>query len=401
MMKSLYFDAASTTYPRREALEAAFGAPWENPSAVNRFGVAVRRRIEDIRKNMLRALSSADRSLIFTSGGTEANNTALYDAFASAMSKVGKKVLLSGIDHSSVDECARRFAGQFGMEVSKMPIDRFGRILFENIDFSGVAVVCLTHVNNELGTINCPERLRDAVVRAQRSGKISNAPIVVTDGVQALGKIPLEDVRRGVRFSDYYTLSAHKVHGIKGVGALIAERRCLINPLHIGGSQESGQRAGTENVPGIMAMDAAFKALVANSGAESFERAKSAKELLLGEFTNRMSDGDFVINSPDDGSPYIVSVSLRGTKSEVMLHMLAESGISVSSASACSSAKNTVSRVIKMIGTPAEYADGTLRISFAPDYFWSDSEMAVSADDIRFLAESIAGAAAEVKKYNK
>lgn len=415
----LYLDAAATTYPRREVVEAMCSAPWENPSSVNKYGVSVRRRIEEIRRNTQRLLSASDRTLIFTSGGTESNNTAIYDAFHRASRRYphGGRVLLSGIDHASMDECARRLADEYGFEIAEIPIDRCGRIVYGEINFSDAAICCLTHVNNEVGAVADIERFRGALDAALSQGVLSSAPFMIVDGVQALGKIPLAAVRKGVALSDYYSISAHKIHGPKGIGALLSAQKTLCSPLHIGGSQEGGQRAGTENVAGIFGMGAAIRILEADKhfgearsappddgGVKAAGRAAdaaSAKKLLIAALSRHIDSGDFVVNSPDDGCPYIISVSLRGVKSEVMLHMLAEKGIAVSSASACSSAKNTVSRVIKKIGTPQEFADGTLRFSFAPDFFRGDAQMSISEDDIERTARSVAAAAAEIRKYNR
>lgn len=405
----LYLDAAATTYPRKNVLETALHAPWENPSSMYKSGVAVRRRIEAVRSKMLRLLHAKDRSLVFTSGGTEANNAVIR-------SLVSPKdiVAFSGIDHSSVYECARA-ATDRRLEI---PVDEHGRLVLEGISFAGVKLVCLTHVNNEIGTICDIESVHRVIAQIPENER----PLLMVDGVQAFGKLPLADIRKAVKQSDFYVVSAHKIHGLKGVGALIGKKETLLKPWNIGGDQEDGLRAGTENVAGILAFGAAVDDIeqcqtlrTQFSDAESrgsdvgsmwegsarLRSAEEARAKLLALLRMHLGEDSFVVNSPSDGSPFLLSVSIRGVKSEIMIHSLAERGICVSSASACSSTRNTLSRVIRAIGTPAAYADGTIRLSFAPDYFSVEPERVLTESDLEYVARSIAEIAEEIRAYNR
>lgn len=414
--RNLYLDAAATVYPLKEVVECAFGFPWENPSSLNKFGADARGRIEDIRRRMQKFFGAEKKTLIFTSGGTESNNAAIFSALAfsennarhpseksrgcGAHDSIGGirhnslfsgRIMLSGLDHASVYEAAHRFAS----DVIEIPVDRYGRIRLQEADFEGTDLVCLTHVNNEIGTITDVE----AVFRRLSEIPAQRRPLLMIDGVQAPGKIPIDGIRNAIRMSDFYTLSAHKIHGMKGTGALICNKNFPICH-HIGGAQEAGLRGGTENTSGIAAFGKAVELLANRGGEHSFSSARRAASLLLTMLKEKMGEQSYVLNSPPDGTPFILSLSLSGVKSEIMIHSLAEKGISVSSASACSSKKNTVSRVIRKIGTDADFADGTVRISFPPESFYSESEKPISEEELEFFVNSLCESAREIRKYN-
>lgn len=409
--RDIYLDAAATTYPRRDVLADALRFPWENPSSVYRPGVAARAEMERKKKEMLRILGASQKRMIFTSGGTEANNAAIYGVLA----KHNGNVLMSGIDHASVHD----FVHHMAQAVNYFPVDRSGRIMPEALnenDLMNCRLICLTHVNNEIGTICDIE----SVYRMIQTLPKDRRPVLFVDGVQAPGKIPWAELKKGIRYSDYYSISAHKIHALKGIGAMIFGQPP--EPFHIGGSQEEGLRAGTENTFGIASFARALELLyenraetagvgeAANTAEKSaeeeaaFSSAAEARAYFLACLERYFHREDYVLNGSDDAevaSPYILSVSFRGVKSEVMIHSLAEKGIFVSSASACSLSKNTLSRVIRRIGTPESYADGTIRISFAPDFFYRDGERRLTAKDLDFTVQSMFEIAREIQKYNK
>ncbi|MDO4754389.1 MAG: aminotransferase class V-fold PLP-dependent enzyme [Bacillota bacterium] len=387
---AIYLDAAATTYPRREVVECALSFPWENPSSVYLPGVEVRKKVERIRKEILVFLGAGERDLLFTSGGTEANNTAVFSAMSASEKK--KKAFCSGIDHASVEEALKTYAG----EIVTIPIDRYGRLLPEKADFRGAGLISVTHVNNEIGTIADVE----AVYRMMTDLPPEERPLLHIDGVQALGKIPLADIRKAVKMSDFYTISAHKIHGLKGMGALIANKK-RIKPFHIGGAQEFGLRGGTENTPGIAAFGKAVELLKRNWTEEFLSSARTMKQTMVRLLHEKLGEGSYVLNSPESSTPFILSVSIRGVKSEILIHSLAEKGIYVSGASACSSTKDTLSRVIRRIGTEEAYADGTIRISLAPEIFYTDPERKIGEQELRFFVEELANIVTEIRKYNR
>lgn len=421
---TLYLDSAATSRVHECALKGALSASWVNPSALYAPAAALRAEIEKVRRGLsdflgLGTASGSKGGVVFTSGGTESNNLAILDALASfarthsARDASGHlpRALISGIDHASIYEAVHSSI----FEVEEIPVDRNGRLILDGIDLRGAALLCVSHVNNELGTA-CD---LDALSHALSALGPSECPKLLIDGVQALGKLPLSEIRRAVALSDYYTISAHKIHGLKGVGALVSAKPAYAS--HVGGGQESGQRGGTENVPGIMAFGEALDMLrdyyaglskkeLGPSADPYISSAADAKKILISALKREFSglEGALIINSPDDGSPYILSVSIEGAKSEIMIHMLADKGIYVSNASACSSTKDTVSRIIKKIGVPGSHADGTLRISLAPEFFYPE-EIAkrgggtvhrIAEPDLDRVAAEIFAAASEIRKYN-
>ncbi len=423
-MNNLYFDSAATTYPVQSVLEAVTNARWENPSTINKYGTEARSQVERVRRQIQKLLRCEEKEVIFTSGGTEANNTAIFSALGVLLSghsheekerNARRKVYIAGLEHSSVYDCLYFLEQHQKLEIVELSVDRNGRLILDGVDLKG-ALVCVSHVNNEIGTVTDVAEISRKINALPANAR----PKLLVDGVQALGKIEIGKVIEAVKLSDYYSISAHKIHGLKGVGALIASARIV--PFHIGGSQEKGFRAGTENTAGIMGFGKALELVEKNpvkdagmpldKGVESFsegisgaenqakiESARAAKTILLQRLKEHFEEGGFVVNSPEDGSSYILSISIKGVKSEVMIHMLAEKGISVSSGSACSSHKDTLSRIIKKIGAEKEYADGTLRISFAPDYFYKESDKVIRVEDVKYLAKAIYESACEIQKY--
>lgn len=283
-----------------------------------------------------------------------------------------------------------------GIAVRELPVDRYGHLCLEEVNLKGAALICLTHVNNEIGTIADVE----AVYRKIRELPAQERPLLLIDGVQAFGKISPAEVKKAVEYSDFYSISAHKIHGLKGVGALIANKNRL-QPFHIGGDQEGGLRGGTENTIGMAAFGRAVELLKKNWNENMLSSAHKAKLRLTELIEEKIGSEDYVLNSPTDSTPFILSVSLRRVKSEVVIHSLAEKGILVSGGSACSSTRNTLSRVIRKIGTEEEFADGTIRISLSPESFYSDSERPLTDADYVFFAEELANIVAEIQKYQK
>lgn len=427
----LYLDAAATTYPRHEVKESALAFPWYNPSSVYRPGVDARKETDRIRNLILTAIAGSGRGgaqgnfgspakfgvrpgfgakagsgaesgfgaeagfeartkeLIFTSGGTESNNMAIVSA---ARKHHSSKCLVSGIDHSSVHEAAFSHFSQ----IEEIPVDRHGHLCLEDVDFKDSALVCITHVNNEIGTIADVE----AVYSKIRALPPAQRPRLLVDGVQALGKIPLRDVRKAVQYSDFYSISAHKIHGLKGAGALIGNKADML-AFHIGGDQEGRLRGGTENTVGIAAFGKAVEILMQNWNEDMLISAHEAKSRLIRLMDERIDSSDYVLNSPEDSTPLILSVSFKSVKSEIVIHSLADKGILVSAASACSSTRNTISRVIQKIGTEKGYADGTIRISLAPESFYSEPERALCDADFVYFADELAAIVSEIQKYHR
>lgn len=399
----IYLDAAATTYPRREVLESASSFPWYNPSSSYRMGVEVRKRIDQIKKTILTTLGARQKDLIFTSGGTESNNMAILSALGEKRAEAARTekqkpttVYMSGIDHASVNEAVLAHASKTaGACVAEIPVDRHGHLKLDDIDLRDAALVCITHVNNEIGTIVDVESLYRKLLELPASSR----PLLFVDGVQALGKIPLADVKKAIECSDFYSISAHKIHGLKGVGALIANKRRL-RAFHIGGGQEFGLRGGTENTPGIAAFGTAVELLKRNWNDSFLSSARQSMSRILRLMEEKLGNRCYVLNSPEDSTPFILSVSFKNVKSEIVIHSLAEKGILVSSASACSSTRNTLSRVIQKIGTEAAFADGTIRISLPMDAFYRDAERPLNDRELVYFVEELSNIVSEIQRYN-
>ena len=344
----IYLDNSATTRPCAAAIDAANAAmrDFGNPSSLHGLGIKAQEYVDDARRAAASALDCREDEIYFTSGGTEGNNTAIIGA-SLARKKRGNRVVISAVEHDSVIASAK-YLEDIGFEVAKVAPKRDGCIDTEKfaaaIDEKTVLVSCML-VNNETGAVFPVEKLKGIIEQ-------KNAPALLhTDAVQALGKMKLSVKALGC---DLLTVSAHKIHGIKGAGALYIKKGVTVRPRSLGGHQERGFRAGTEAVPAIAAFGAAINGIDLKDAA--YIRSLKAA------FVNAITQIPFaVINSPSDASPYIINFSLPGYKSETLLHALEGRGIYVSSGSACK--KGELSHVLLAQGLPRELADSAVRVS--------------------------------------
>lgn len=356
MQKTAYLDNAATTQVCEAAAEAAVRMMrdcYGNPSSLHTLGVASARELARAREAAAGLLGCQEECICFTSGGSEANNLAIFGA-ANAKARRGKKLVTTAAEHSSVSGPMKRLE-ESGWTVTWIAPDSSG-----NIDPRAVAdavdaettLVSMMLVNNETGAIF-------PVAEAARLIRAKNPQTLIhCDGVQAFGKLPLKVSRMEI---DLMSMSGHKIRAPKGSGALYIRRGVRILPLICGGGQERGMRAGTESLPMIAAFGAACGEL-AGHVQENLDRAQERKDYLLGKI--REIEG-VCINSPENGSPYIVNISVPGYRSETMLHYLESRGVYVSSGSACS--KGASSPVLAAMGLSAPVIDGALRISMIYD----------------------------------
>ena len=348
----IYLDNASTTKPLAVALEKALvfaDAQFYNPSTLYKEGYAVQGELKKARAALLTKI--ADESafeLVFTSCGSESNNQAIF-----SFAKRGNAVTTAG-EHSAVLMPFAELKNR-GIETRIAPLTKEGKVdvdaLLNCVD-DKTSFVSVMHVSNELGSINDVNKIAK-LVKAKNPRAIFHC-----DGVQAYGKLPF----RLSKDIDLYSVSAHKIGGLKGVGALI-KRKTLVLPAYIyGGGQESGKRSGTENVFGIKQFEYAaeekFKML-----REDFARMQAYREKLW----EMLDKSLFMRLSPEDGSPYILTLSALGLRGEVLLHMANDEGLIVGTGSACSSnAKNRYNKTVLACGYDERTADGVLRLSFCP-----------------------------------
>ncbi|MCI8553946.1 MAG: cysteine desulfurase [Clostridiales bacterium] len=352
-MKEAYLDNSATTAVCPEAAERAAKLMlccYGNPSSLHRLGAAAQRELDTARAEVARLIGVRPETLIFTSGGTEANNLALFGA-AAARRRAGKRIVTTAVEHASVAAACEELERQ-GYEVVRLKPDADGRIEAEQLEQACTAdtILCsVMMVNNETGAIF---PVRELAAAARR-----RAPEVLfhCDAVQAAGKLALHAGRLDV---DLMTLSGHKLHAPKGVGALYIRKGARLLPRTFGGGQERGLRPGTEPVPLIAAFGAAAAALPPPQ--EQARHYETLRRYLLEGLKDR---NDVVWHLPANAAPYIVNLSVPGIRSETMLHFLAERGVYISSGSACSKGKR--SPVLTAMGLPPAEIDSALRISFS------------------------------------
>lgn len=379
LLQEIYFDNSATTKPCKEAVEAAVEMMercWGNPSSTHAKGNEAAQKIKDARRSIASALSANPDEIFFTSGGTEANNTAIFGA-AEKNKKLGNRIVTTAIEHSSVTDSVAELEKR-GFEIIRLMPDRHGHISSEqtfNAINSDTILVTMMMVNNEIGSIMPVEAAVNAVK------KNSPRAIVHCDCVQAFAKIPINVKRLG---ADMITISAHKIYSPKGVGALY-KRKGLNIPNHtFGGHQENSFRPGTEAAPLIAAFG---KAAEISCNRNEINRRLEIVRKLSDYAVKKLSEIDgVVINSPPDALPYIVNFSTCCIKAETMLNYLSDRGIYVSSGSAC--AKGEPSHVIKALNLPRTAADSAIRVSFCSDNTKDEIDVMTQA-----VAEGIASLA--------
>ncbi|MBQ3266187.1 MAG: cysteine desulfurase [Ruminococcus sp.] len=355
-MKIHYLDNSATTQVCEAAADAAYKMMRENygnPSSLHKLGINAEAVVEEARRIIADSLSVEANNIYFTSGGTEANNTALFGA-TQALKRRGDRVIVSAVEHSSVYESAKRLS-EFGFDVRFAPVDKNGVVdidaLKELLTEKTILVSVMT-VNNETGSIQPIDRIAKLV------HKRSPEALFHTDAVQAYGKMPLKPKKSGV---DLMSISAHKIHGAKGCGALYIRDGARILPLLCGGEQQKKIRPGTESAPLIAAFAAAAEHACSFSDSScNMEHIKGLNTYAL----DKLQTFDGVsVNSPADALSYIINISVKGIRSETMLHHLERYGVYVSSSSAC--AKGKRSYVLEAMGLPDDRIDSSLRISFS------------------------------------
>ncbi len=350
-MTEHYLDNSATTCVSEAAAQKAMELMrinFANPSSLHSMGFSASKELESAREIVAKAVGADSAEVYFTSGGTEANNLAIMGA-VKARKRAGNKIITTAFEHSSVHETMLELQKD-GFEVVFIKPDSTGCInaqdVIDAVD-SKTILVSIMFINNETGAIN---PIREIAACAKR--KNPNV-IVHTDAVQAFGKT---EVKVSKLFVDLLTLSGHKIHAPKGVGALYVKKGVRILPKTFGGKQEKKLRPGTEALPLIGALGVAVQEL---DIVKSTETVKALKTYL----TEKLSSlEDITINSPENSTPYILNFSVKGIRSETMLHHLAAQGVYVSSGSACS--KGGKSHVLSALGLEDNTADSAIRVSF-------------------------------------
>lgn len=380
----VYLDNSATTRPSAAvvaAMTAAMREGWHNPSSLYRPAMEAEKRVAAARDICLKAAGAEGQRLIFTSGGTEADNIAVC-GYLRGVRKPGRVLMLS-VEHPAILACAQE-AERLGHRVEHIPVDGRGVLdmpAFEAMLGEDVRLICVMQVNNESGAIQPIDQ-----VAALRKAHCPQAAIHV-DGVQGFLRVPFDFNRLGV---DSYALSGHKIHACKGVGALIVRRGHKVSPIVFGGGQEEGYRSGTENTPGIIGLGEAVRTYPAEGSAEMALRKCQLWEAIAAAVPGAQLNGPS-LNDPA-AAPHILNVSLPPVRSQTMLFALEGDGIYVSAGSACASRKQKVSGVLTAMGLSTAMADCALRFSLCPG---------ITEDEIAYVARRVGAHYGLLSKYTR
>ncbi|MBQ8617606.1 MAG: cysteine desulfurase [Clostridia bacterium] len=378
----IYLDNSATTRPFDSVIETmstCMRDTWFNPSAAYKPAVDVDRQMRRCRQSIARQLGAQEDEVIFTSGGTESDNLAILGFAQTLHGKVN--FLVSAIEHPAVSDTIRR-AEKLGVEIREMPIDSRGVVDLEAakalMDENTALVSCM-QVSNETGAIQPVEALSRMV--KERNPKAC----MHVDGVQGFMRVPMHMGKMGV---DMYALSGHKIHGPKGVGALVVRKGVRLVPQTTGGGQEKNLRSGTYNAPAILGLGRAVEEMAARQADAA--RLGEMKAHLL-ELMERDIPG-IRVNGPrpgeKDSAPHILSVSFDGVRGEVMRNALEGADVLVSTGSACASHKQKVSATLRAMGLSSEMADGTIRVSLG--LYNTMEEMEITAAHMAKMAALLA-----------
>lgn len=351
-----YFDNSATTKVLdcvKDAVVDAMCVNYGNAAAKHRKGVETENLIREAKKAIADTLKVQEKEILFTSGGTESNNTALIGT-ALANRRAGKHLITTGVEHPSIYN-TMSFLEEMGFEVTYLPVDHLGHISLEDLEKAireDTILVSVMYVNNEVGAVEPIEAISQCIK------KKNPKTLFHVDAIQAYGKYKIRPKKQGI---DLLSVSGHKIHAPKGVGFLYIRDGVKIRPILFGGGQQKGMRSGTENVPGCVGLGVAAREAYKDFDAR-IEKLYTLREHLIAGLKPL---GGVTINGSEDrtNAPQIVSASFEGVRSEVLLHALEDKGVYVSSGSACSSNHPGISGTLKGIGVKKELLDSTIRFS--------------------------------------
>lgn len=367
-MNIAYLDNSATTKVCDEAIAAAvemMNINYGNPSSLHSMGVNAEKQLSLSKSVIGETLGCERGNIIFTSGGTESNNIAIFGTVKKKR-RQGNKIITTSIEHPSVLNCFKELEKEF--EVVYISPDKTGCIPLsafqKEIDENTILVSSML-VNNETGEI-LPTKFIKEIIKAKSSPALFHI-----DAVQGYLKMPFMPSSYG---ADLVSISSHKVHGMKGTGVLYIKDKNMISSTVLGGGQEQNIRSGTQNMPGIAAFAAAAKKGFDNIK-ENYDYIKSLKQYLL----ERLKEiPDIIINSPSESANHILNISVLNLQSEVMLHHLESMNVFVSAGSACSSKSKGKSHVLTSMGLDSERINSALRISLCADNDKEDIDMLIN-----------------------
>lgn len=367
-----YLDNSATTKVSdgvRDIVVKTMTEDFGNPSSLHMKGIEAEKYLRDAREIIAKAFKVTEKEIIFTSGGTEANNMALI-GIAEAYKRAGRHIITTAIEHASVLDTMKYLTEQ-GYSVTYLNVDKSGRIDLEelkNAITDETILVSVMYVNNEIGAVEPIEEI-GKIIKERNPNTVFHV-----DAIQAFGKYKIYPKKLKI---DALSVSGHKIHGPKGIGFLYVSDKVKIKPIIHGGGQQRGLRSGTDNVPGIAGMGQAVREAYTDMETK-VDKMRKLKDYLTDSLL-KLSDIRINSSKGDDGAPNIVSASFIGVRSEVMLHALEEKGVYVSSGSACSSNKSGISVTLKSIGLNKEALDSTLRFSFCDTTTMEEIDYALEA----------------------
>ncbi len=381
----VYLDNSATTRCYDEVAELVCEVmckDYGNPSSMHHKGVEAELHLRYAKETLARILKVNEKEILFTSGGTEADNIALIGA-AMANHRRGRHLITTRMEHPAVLQTMAYLENQ-GFEVTYLPVDHEGRISLSDLEHAireDTILVSVMHVNNEIGSVQPIAEAGELIKRCNPQ------TLFHVDAVQGFGKFRIYPARTQV---DMLSVSAHKIHGPKGVGFLYIKEGSKVHPIIYGGGQQKGMRSGTENVPGIAGLARAAEMVYANLDRD-VERMYELRNMLI-EGVSRI--GQVKVNGCPgrEGAPHIVSLSVRGVRSEVLLHALEERGIYVSAGSACSSNKPQISDTLKAIGVERDLLGSTIRFSLSGF---------TTAEEIQYTIQALEEMIPMLRKYTR
>jgi len=375
-----YLDNSATTMPSKKVkneMNDFLNISYGNPSSLHDLGIIAERRIKKAKKNIANDLKCSGKEIVFTSGGTESNNLAII-GYALKNKNKGNHLITTTYEHKSVLN-SFKYLESIGFNVTYLSVGSQGEIKREDLKdklTDETILVSIMHINNEVGTMN-PIETFGKIIK-----EYNNQIVFHVDGVQSFGKFNIN-----LKNIDLFSFSAHKVHGIKGIGGLYINSEISISNLHYGGQQENGIRPGTENLLGIVSLNAALEEAV-ETRKETFDYVKKLKEKLSRFIIKNIEDTKINVESYET-SPYILSVSFKDMMSEVLLHDLESKNIFVSTGSACNSKSKSNSYVLESMNIEDEYIGGTIRFSFSKNN---------TVEEIDYVCESLETSVKSIRK---
>ena len=381
----VYLDNSATTRCFDEVAQLMHKIMCEdygNPSSMHHKGIEAEQYLRYAKETLAGILKVNEKEILFTSGGTESDNIALIGT-AMANHRRGRHLITTAIEHPAVLQPMAYLENQ-GFQVTYLPVDHEGRISLKDLERAirpDTILVSIMHTNNEIGSIQ-PIAEAGALIK-----RVNPNTLFHVDAVQGFGKFRIYPARMHV---DMLSVSGHKIHGPKGVGFLYIREGAKVNPILYGGGQQKGMRSGTENVPGIAGLAKAAEIVYANLD-EDMDRMYELRDM----FIRGVNDIDNVrINGcPDgEGAAHIVSLSIRGVRSEVLLHALEDKGIYVSAGSACAARKPQPSATLKAIGVEKDLLDSTIRFSIS---------VFTTREEIQYTIQALSEMVPMLRRYTK